>query len=411
MSGDLLKIRRSHVSRLTRSPEILPELERTGAALPLWAYASEELLELEYHELFLKDWQMVGHVCDVQKPGDYLTFDLWRDSVIVMRGKDHTIRAFLNICRHRASRLLDGKGNCGGAIQCRYHGWSYRNDGSLSGIPRPENFPGVDKSKLGLREVRMEIYRGQIFVNLCGEGPGVAVMMGPIDEEIAHYSPESLEVLGDPRMEMWECNWKLAWDNYQENYHIPIGHPCLHRMAIENDEGFTLDNGINFGVFEMREKRSNVPRERRYQELIGCTDHRFVEGKRRRWLQVAMNPNMGIEYYPDVFVLFQVLPLGSDKSLIKTTCYSPPDLSAEEREMQTINLELLDEVNSQDKVLVERIQRGVRSSGYEPGPLALAESSVYRFHEYLRERVPVTRLRESPLRGTLHDENARLNRK
>jgi hypothetical protein len=191
-------------------------------------------------------------------------------------------------------------------------------------------------------EVRLEIDRGQIFVNLCGEGPGVSAMMGPIDEEIPHYSPE----------------------------------------------GVTLDNGINFGVFEMRAKRSNVPREQRCQELIGCTDHRFAAGKGSRWLQVAMNPNMGIEYYPDLFVLFQVLPLGSDKSLIKATCYSPPDLSAEEREMQAINLELLDEANGQDKVLVERIQRGVRSSGYEPGPLALAESSVYRFHEYLRERIP-----------------------
>ena len=117
---------------------------------------------------------------------------------------------------------------------------------------------------------------------------------------------------------------------------------------------------------------------------------------------------MGSEYYPDLFALFQVLPLGVDKSLIKISTYSPPNLSAEEREMQAINLALLDEVNDQDKTLVERIQSGVNTSGYQPGPLALEESSVYSFHERVRELIPVTRLPQAPLRGTLHLENARM---
>jgi len=403
------------VPKPTRSPkpesfrvEPLPSLERTGEALPTWTYASEELLDLEYEALFVKSWQMVGHVCAVPKPGDFITFDLWRDSVVVVRGKDRVIRAFLNICRHRASRLLDGKGNCGGAIQCQYHGWSYRNDGRLSGIPHPENFPGVDKSKLGLIEVRMEIYRGQIFVKLRGNGPGVEALMGPIDEHIAVYRPEGYEPLRDPLIEIWECNWKLAWDNYQENYHIPIGHPCLHRMLVENDDSGEFNSHINYGYFEMREKPSPVAHERRYQEGIACTDHRFPPGKGRRWLQVAMDPNMGIEYYPDVFSLFQVQPIGVDKSMIKMTFYSPPDMSAEEREMQEINLSLLDEINAQDKVLVERIQRGVLTTGYQPGPLALAESAVHRFHEHVRDVLPVTRLPEAPRAGTLRAENEAL---
>ncbi|MBW2540716.1 MAG: aromatic ring-hydroxylating dioxygenase subunit alpha, partial [Deltaproteobacteria bacterium] len=376
-----------------------------GEALPLWTYASEELLELEYREFFLKGWQMVGHVCDLPQAGDYISFDLWRDSVFVMRGNDGEIRAFLNICRHRASRLVDGNGNCGGAIQCPYHGWSYKNDGSLSGIPGPENFPGIDRSQFGLLPVRMEVYRGHIYINFSEEGPGVASMMGPIDAEAAVYAPESYEPIGAPSFQVWECNWKLAWDNYQENYHIPIAHPCLHRMLSVTDEGLSLSNGMNFGVFEMREKPSSVARERRYQELVACTDHRFPEGKRRRWMQIAMGCNMGIEYYPDLFVLFQVLPLGADKTRIRLARYSPPNLSAEEREMQQINLALLDEVNGQDKEIVERIQRGVRSSGYRPGPLALEESAVYRFHEQIREKIPVARLDEPPLRGTLQQKN------
>jgi phenylpropionate dioxygenase-like ring-hydroxylating dioxygenase large terminal subunit len=394
----------------TDSVEVKPlsSSKSVGDALPIWTYCNEELLELEYESFFLNSWQMAGHTCDLQNPGDFITLDMWRDSVIIVCGEDHIIRAFLNVCRHRAMRLLDGKGNCGGSIQCPYHGWTYRNDGSLRGVTQTENFPGIDKSALGLQEVELKIYRGHIFVNLCGGGARVEDTLGAISEEIDLYSPDTYDQHLEPTFEVWNCNWKLAWDNYQENYHIPIGHPGLHRMVESTEEGIEFSGGFNFGYFAMREKRSKVPHERRYQELIAHTDHRFPAGKGRRWLQLALDPNMGIEYYPDLFVLFQLFPLGVNKTLVKTSTYSPPNLSSEEREMQEINLILLHEVNEQDKTLVERIQRGVNTSGYRPGPLALEESSVYAFHERIRALIPVTRLPEAPLRGTLHQENVRM---
>lgn len=386
----------------------LPSHKSVGDALPLWTYGNEELLELEYQEFFLNSWQMVGHVCDLQQPGDFITLDMWRDSVIVVCGNDHVIRAFLNVCRHRAMRLLDGQGNCGNAIQCPYHGWTYRNDGSLRGVTQAENFPDLDKSTLGLQEIRLKIYRGHVFVNLCGGGASIDDTLGAISEAIDLYAPETYQPHRQPTFEVWDCNWKLAWDNYQENYHIPIGHPCLHRMVESTEEGVEFSGGFNFGYFAMRDKPSKVPQERRYQELISFTDHRFPEGKGRKWLQLALDPNMGIEYYPDLFALFQIFPLAVDKTLVKLATYSPPNLSAEERELQAINLALLDEVNDQDKMLVERIQCGVNTTGYQPGPLALEESSVYSFHERVRELIPVTRLAEAPLRGTLHQINAGL---
>ena len=386
----------------------LPSYESVGDALPLWTYGNEELLELEYQAFFLNSWQMVGHVCDLQKPGDFITLDMWRDSVIVVRGKDHVIRAFLNVCRHRAMRLLDGQGNCGNAIQCPYHGWTYRNDGTLRGVTQAENFPDLDKSTLGLQTVGLKIYRGHIFVNLCGGGPSIDDTLGAVSEELDRYAPETYQPHRQPTFEVWDCNWKLAWDNYQENYHIPVGHPCLHRMVESTEEGVEFSGGFNYGYFAMREKLSKVPQERRYQELIACTDHRFPKGKGRKWLQLALDPNMGIEYYPDLFALFQVFPLAVDKTLVKLATYSPPNLSPEESELQAINLALLDEVNDQDKMLVERIQRGVHTTGYQPGPLALEESSVYSFHERVRELIPVTRLSDAPLRGTLHQTNAGL---
>lgn len=391
----------------SREPRLLSDSDVCGEALPMWTYANEELFELEYEEIFLKRWLMVGHACDLQKPGDFLTFDLWRDSVVVMKGRDGCIRAFLNVCRHRAFRLVDGHGNCGGAIQCRYHGWSYGNDGRLIGVPSPESFPGIDKSKLGLAEVQLENYRGHLFVNLRGGAPPVAPMFGPLDAEIALYAPEKYEPLREPVTEIWDCNWKLAWDNYHENYHIAIAHPSLHRMLSETDYGGELDNGINWGSFEMRDKPSTNPVERRYQEGIGCTDHRYPEGKRGRWMQIGMDPGMGIEYYPDIFGLFHVLPLGVNRTQIKSMVYSPPNMSAEEREIQSINLSLFDEVNAEDKFIVERIQAGAKTTGYQPGPLSLRESSLARFHDRIRAQLPVTRLAEAPAPGTLRLENDR----
>ncbi|MFP6638839.1 MAG: aromatic ring-hydroxylating dioxygenase subunit alpha [Myxococcota bacterium] len=379
-----------------------------GNALPTWAYANEELLELEYPYFFVRTWQFAGHESELRKPGDFITLDLWRDSVVILHGRDGELRAFLNICRHRASRLLDGRGNCGATIRCRYHGWSYWNDGGLSGIPSPENFPGVDRSQLGLLEIQCEVYRGLVFVRIDGDGPSVASQLGQVDGWIKSYRPEDYVLLSEPVTETWKANWKIAWDNYLENYHIPVGHPGLHRLVVESDEGAILPGGSSAGFFEMNPKPSRVEHERRYQEQVGCTDHRYPAAIRRKWLQLDFESNMGVEFYPALFVVFQVLPLAADESLIRMSLYSPPDLNTDEEEIRSIELKLLDEVNAEDKVLCERIQRGVGTHGYQPGPLSLEESGIHDFHERVRTYLPVTGLAEAPPRGELEAYNRQL---
>jgi phenylpropionate dioxygenase-like ring-hydroxylating dioxygenase large terminal subunit len=386
-------------------------VDDSGAqALPTWAYANEELLELEYPHFFLASWQFLGHENELQKPGDFVTLDLWRDSILVMRGRDGALRAFLNICRHRASRLLDGRGNCGARIQCRYHGWTYNNDGRLSGIPSPESFPDVDRSELGLLEINCQVYRGLVFARIAGEGPPIASRLGEADRWIAEYKPEDLVLQAEPVIEVWDANWKIAWDNYLENYHLPIGHPCLHRLLVESEVSADLPGGGSAGFFEMNPKPSSVEQERRYQELIECTDHRYTECVRRKWLQVDFESNMGIEFYPSLFSVFQVLPVAAGKTVIRMSLYAPPDLDPDEKELQAIDLAILDEVNQQDKVLCERIQRGVKTHGYRPGPLSLEESSIQAFHDRVRESLPVTRQAQAPPRGQLVNYNQRAQR-
>lgn len=390
-------------------PTSLEPVEPAGKALPVWTYASEELLELEYPYFFTQTWQFVGHESELREPGDFITLDLWRDSAVVVRGRDGALRAFLNICRHRASRLLDGRGNCGAQIRCRYHGWSYWNDGGLCGIPSPENFPHADRSQLGLIEIQCENYRGLIFIRISGDGPGVAEKLRKTDPWIESYQPEKYVLYTEPVLETWKANWKIAWDNYLENYHIPVGHPGLHRLVVESDDGTVMPGGSTAGFFEMNPKLSPVEHERRYQEQVGCTDHRYPPEIQRKWLQIDFESNMGVEFYPALFAVFQVLPLAADESLIRMSLYSPPDLNAEEEEIRSIDLKILDEVNAEDKFLCERIQQGVGTHGYEPGPLSLEESGVGDFHQRVRSQLPVTRMRNAPPRGELEAHNRRFS--
>ncbi len=379
-----------------------------GSALPTWTYAHSELLDLEYPHFFLKTWQFIGHTSELQKPGDFITLDLLRDSVVVMRGGDGNLRAFLNICRHRATRLLEGNGHCEGLIQCPYHGWTYHNDGRLAGIPSPRNFPGVKRSELGLLEVEFEVYRELVFVRIAGEGGRVSERISKIDHWIEAYRPEKYVLLSPPSVQIWEANWKIAWDNYLENYHIPVGHPGLHRLVVESDHGEELTGGGSAGFFEMNPRLSSVPHEKRYQELIGCTDHRYPEDIQRKWLQLDFESNMGIEFYPSLFSVFQLLPLAADRTAVRTSLYAPHDLNADEEELQAIDLKVLDEVNAEDKLICERIQRGVQTHGYQPGPLSAEESGIAEFHQQIRELIPITQSPEAPAQGELEIRNQSL---
>ncbi len=376
-----------------------------GSALPTWTYAREDLLELEYPPFFVETWQFVGHVNELQQSGDFITLDLWKDSVVVTRASDGLLRAFLNICRHRATRLLDGRGNCGSMIKCPYHGWTYQTDGRLAGIPSPKNFPGVDRSEYGLFEAQCEVYRGLVFVRIAGEGPSVAEKMANADHWVESYKAEEYVLLSEAVTETWNANWKIAWDNYLENYHLAVGHPCLHRLVVESEQGAMLLGGNSAGFFEMNPKLSSVDQERRYQEIVGCTDHRYPEEIRRKWLQIDFESNMGIEFYPSLFSVFQVLPMGAEKTQIRMSLYTPADLSESEKELRSIDLALLDEINGQDKFLCERIQRGVKTHGYRPGPLSQEESGIANFHDRIRKLLPVTRLKSPPPRGQIEAHN------
>jgi phenylpropionate dioxygenase-like ring-hydroxylating dioxygenase large terminal subunit len=160
--------------------------------LPPWTYAHAGLTRLEHERVLLPSWQLACHVSDVAQPGDYLTFDIGPESIMVLRDMSGTIRAFHNVCRHRAARLLEGSGSCPGAVTCRYHGWTYTLEGALRGLPVRESFPSLDRSAYGLLPVRMEIFASFVFVCLAGEPPSVASMWGDMAADFIPYQFEKM---------------------------------------------------------------------------------------------------------------------------------------------------------------------------------------------------------------------------
>ena len=129
--------------------------ESQPRGLPPWVYRHPELMKLEIERILRPSWQIVCHISQIKKPGDFVTFELGTDSVVVLREPGGAIRAFHNVCRHRGTRLLEGSGTCPGRIVCPYHGWTYRYDGSLLATPARDTFPTVSYTHLTLPTKRI----------------------------------------------------------------------------------------------------------------------------------------------------------------------------------------------------------------------------------------------------------------
>ncbi len=365
-------------------------------ALPAWVYNHATLHRLELERVLLPSWQIVCHVNSVPKPGDYVTFDLGPESIVVVRDREGSIRGYHNVCRHRGARLLDGAGNCPGPITCPYHGWSYRQDGTLIGVPVRESFPGIDRTQFALKPVRIDVALGFVFVALRGDPPPVTKVWGPLANELLPYRLEDMVPLGSITTEVWEVDWKIAMDNYLESYHVPIGHPGLNRMFTPDYEDQDFVVSVARGVSWLREQESARWSERMYQRLVGGIATHLPENLRRAWRFYSALPNLGLDVYPEYMDFFQVLPAGPGRCVIRGGLFGLPDARPEMRALRFLSSRINKQVNDEDRWLCARVQRGLASSSYEPGPLSQLERWMQEFHGLLRERIPELRLASAP---------------
>ncbi|HKD52929.1 MAG TPA: aromatic ring-hydroxylating dioxygenase subunit alpha [Steroidobacteraceae bacterium] len=368
--------------------------------LPAWVYNHPEMTRLEIERILKPSWQIVCHTSQIPSAGDYITFELGADSVIVLRAPDGGIRALRNVCRHRGTRLLEGSGRCQGRITCPYHGWTYRYDGSLLATPARDSFPGLNLRDYSLAAVHVELALGFVFVCLAAKAPPPpSQMWAPIIEELAPYRLEELVPTQPMYVEEWNVDWKIAMDNYLESYHVPIGHPGLSRMMTPDYEDQRGIAGIARGISWLREAPSPRWSERVYQKYVGeVTAPHLPEPNRRSWRFYSWLPNLGLDVMPEQMDFFQVLPRRPGKALIRGAAFGLPDARREMRLVRWLGNRINMQVNREDRHLCERLQRGLADSAYLPGPLSSLETWMLEFHDLLRERIPEAHDPEPPAR-------------
>ena len=152
---------------------------REASTLPIDCYLSDEFYKREVETIWMKSWNLIGRTDYIKNPGDYFTRSLVGVSLIIMRGQDNKVRAFVNACRHRGTKLLEGKGQCA-TVVCPYHGWAYNADGSLRSFNAMGEAKNLDPRDYGLVEVKLDTFHGFIFVNFDKNCGGLKQSLGQL---------------------------------------------------------------------------------------------------------------------------------------------------------------------------------------------------------------------------------------
>jgi len=386
-----------------------PAIPQGREGLAGWCYTNAELYDLECETLFRRYWQLACHVADVPEIGDYVAFDLVGERALIVRGRDGVVRAFHNLCRHRASRVVAGEtGNCPGVITCPFHAWSYELNGRLRGAAQPKSFPPLDKDEWGLKPLEMEIWNGFVFVRFQpGPQPSVASLMARFDEDVAPHDLENLVavdgMLGS--MESAPVNWKSVRDVDNEGYHVAMAHPGLHDLYGNNYTDEPMQGMTTRSVGVIDSSPSRLWSVRHYKALLDKLPEPWVSLP-RQWIYMGLFPNTVIAMYPDSVIFYQDIPLGVGETAVRGGIYARPGEDRVTRLARKLSMRIDLLTAEEDKMLTVWSQEAIQSSAFDGIILSDLETGVRGYHDKLREVLPVTALANSPTPGTLSRVNA-----
>ena len=370
-------------------------------SLPGWIYTDPEFHQLEIERIIRPSWQIVCHDSDLAQPGQWRRIDYVGESVIVVRGEDGTIRAFANVCRHRAMRLVEGEAGCARKFVCPYHAWTYENDGRLTGVPMKSDYPSLDMRDHGLAPVALEVWHGFVFVRLGDAGfPSVAEMMAPFEDEIAPYRFAQMRCVSDLRVRDRALNWKNLGDNYSDNLHIPVAHDGLSRLFGKSYE-IAAHGWADRLKGDLVDRPSDNFWEAFYQKHLPAVPH-LPAAAQRRWLYYKLWPNMAFDIYADQIDFMQWIPTGPTTCVLREMVYALPDTRREMKLARYANWRINRVVNREDTWLIERVQQGMASRTYGAGPIGRSEVCLRSFAHKIRTLIPQARLHHAPARGWSH---------
>ena len=361
----------------------------TTFTLPSPWYFKPEVYEKEKEEIFFKSWRVVCHASEVANPGDYATVDIHGQGVFVVRGRDGNLRAFYNVCQHRAHELLQGKGNVKAVITCPYHAWAYGTDGGLRTARNCENVKGFDKADFSLATVRVQEFTGFVFVNLDDDAKPMNEWAPGFEDCVRQWFPEveDVRVASQKDFEI-EANWKVVVENAIEGYHFPNSGP-IHRELCD-----IIDlPGTKLQIHDNWLAIISLPGENKGDVYPWPVDGEGQSNGNGHFITLFLWPDWIIYYWPhmDMISTFLMRPTGGESSVVENAYYNVPGRGDDETTRGAVEW-FNERLGPEDKDLNEGVQRGIRSKGYYQGRLFAqkgesggSEHCVHAFQSWVKD--------------------------
>ncbi|HEU4784904.1 MAG TPA: aromatic ring-hydroxylating dioxygenase subunit alpha [Ktedonobacterales bacterium] len=344
-------------------------LER-GETLPASWYTDPAFYAREQERIFRRSWQYVGLAEQVARPGDFFTARAGDVPIVVARDQQGALRGYVNVCRHRGSQLVNAEQGNRATLQCAYHAWTYDLDGSLRAAPGMRDEPEFDKACYALVPVQVEAWGPFIFANPDCDAPPLASVLGELPAMV-NTTGLRLDAIRRKVRRTYDiaANWKVVVDNYLECYHCPVAHPGfsdlidLKSYAVAEYEYFSTQAGPP--TKSAREGKAGL------YDISGDVDAGFY---------AFLWPNFTLNIYPGPgnVSLNLFLPVDTNRTLaVYDYCFSD---AVPEQEIAEFT-RFIDQVQEEDVVLCESVQRGLRSGFFDRGRLMQSERMLAHFQK------------------------------
>lgn len=368
---------------MTISTHLPPSLIAT---LPGMSYADPAIYAMEQSRIFERMWFAAARSAEHAKPGQFRTVQVGTESVLLARGRDHQLRGFLNVCRHRGAQLCtEESGEVKRNLQCPYHAWTYALDGRLVAAPNLTRMTDVDRSEFGLVQVHVREWLGYAWVCLADEPPSFEhTVIGAVTERLGDanaihgWQVDQLEVGRRITYDV-KANWKLIIENFMECYHCATIHPELTEVLPEFADGYAAQYYVGHGAeFAEEAKGFTIDGREGFERLSGVGD-----AHDRRYYAITIRPQVFINLVPDHVIFHRMYPVAVDRTIVECDWLYTKEVIESGRDISH-SVELFDRVNRQDFSACERCQPTMSSRVYSHGGVLVpSEHHIGEFHEWV----------------------------
>ncbi|MBS0560206.1 MAG: aromatic ring-hydroxylating dioxygenase subunit alpha [Proteobacteria bacterium] len=367
---------------LTPAPYVwtAPPLGEATSAHPRF-YTDPEVFKAEIAHIHLKHWFFAGRVEEVANPGDFKALETVGGPAALVRGQDGVLRAFANICRHRNSILLEGKG-CAHSIVCPYHGWSYELDGTLAGAPGMREVPEFEKPPHGLLPIRMETWDGAIFLNFDDAAPPLSEHLGDLPELLGSHRFGDMRVTWQIEIET-RCNWKLLLENAMESYHTGIVHAAT--VGAQKSMSFPTRGEWHCIQVQAGSSIAVLDGDPPFPPIAGLS-----EQSRKGTYFTLIEPTTQFACAQDTIWWLAVRPVAVDRSVLSVGgCFPRPYTELPDFEERAAPYyQRWEAVALEDVGILEKQQRALGSVMARPGPLSWRDDMVLAINRWVLSRLP-----------------------